>query len=95
LRLTALFLWQMTSGAAIATVTSTLPRVVADARQGAAAAGLLSQVAAAITFATPFIWTPIRDSGRWPLFIAVVALAAGLAAILFPRAPKSRDGAPG
>jgi hypothetical protein len=90
LRLVALFLWQVCSGAAIAVVTSTLPRVVADARQGAAAAGLLSQVAAAITFATPFIWTPIRDSGRWPLFIVVVAVAAALAAVLFPRPAPPR-----
>jgi len=88
LRVGALMFWQLASGAAIAVVTSTLPRVVKDATQGAAAAGLLSQVAAAVTFATPFVWTPIRDSGQWLLFVLVVALAALLATLLFPRAPR-------
>jgi MFS family permease len=85
-RLLALVAWMMLSGAAIAIVTSALPRVVRDASQGAAAAGLLSQLAALTTFATPQIWLPILASGRWPLFIVVVAIAALAALMLFPRA---------
>lgn len=85
LRLTALALWQLTSGAAIAVVTSGLPRVVANPAQGAAAAGLLSQIAALTTFVTPLIWRPILGSGQWLLFIAVVAIAATVALLLFPR----------
>ncbi|MEO8306713.1 MAG: MFS transporter [Pseudomonadota bacterium] len=85
-RLIALVAWMMLSGAAIAIVTSALPRVVRDATQGAAAAGLLSQLAALTTFATPQIWLPILDSGRWPLFIVVVAIGATAAVLLFPRA---------
>jgi len=85
LRLAALGLWQLTAGAAIAVVTSGLPRVVANPAQGAAAAGLLSQIAALTTFITPLIWRPILGSGRWPLFIVVVAIAAILAMLLFPR----------
>ena len=75
-RIAALVAWMMLSGASIAVVTSALPRVVRDATQGAAAAGLLSQLAALTTFVTPQIWLPILDSGRWPLFIAVVAFGA-------------------
>jgi MFS family permease len=85
-RLIALVAWMMLSGAAIAIVTSALPRVVRDATQGAAAAGLLSQLAALTTFATPQIWLPILNSGRWPLFIVVVAIGAIAGLLLFPRA---------
>jgi predicted MFS family arabinose efflux permease len=85
-RMTALVAWMMLSGASIAVVTSALPRVVRDATQGAAAAGLLSQLAALTTFATPHIWLPILNSGHWPLFIAVVAMGAVAGLLLFPRA---------
>jgi MFS family permease len=88
-RLIALVAWMMLSGAAIAIVTSALPRVVRDATQGAAAAGLLSQLAALTTFATPQIWLPILNSGRWPLFIVVVAIGAIAGLLLFPRVATS------
>jgi MFS family permease len=95
LRLVALALWQCVSGAAIAVVTSSLPRVVANPAQGAAAAGLLSQIAALTTFVTPLIWRPILGSSHWTLFIVVVATAAALAMLLFPRAPGVDAGAAG
>jgi predicted MFS family arabinose efflux permease len=85
-RLVSLVAWMVLSGAAIAIVTSALPRVVRDASQGAAAAGLLSQLAALTTFVTPQVWLPILASGRWPLFIGVVAIGAATAWLLFPRA---------
>jgi MFS family permease len=88
LRLLALAAWQFEAGAAIAVVVAGLPRVVADARQGAAAAGLLSQVAALITFITPLIWSPILASGQWMLFVMVIAIAALLALLLFPRTAR-------
>lgn len=84
--LVALVAWMVLSGASVAVVTAALPRVVRDATQGAAAAGLLSQLAALTTFATPLIWLPILSSGRWPLFIAVVAIGAAAGMLLFPRA---------
>ncbi len=94
-RLMALVAWMMLSGAAIAIVTSALPRVVRDATQGAAAAGLLSQLAALTTFATPQIWLPILNSGNWPLFIVVVAIGAIAGLLLFPaRAPHPQSGPP-
>ena len=49
-RLVALVAWMMLSGAAIAIVTSALPRVVRDATQGAAAAGLLEPACGADDF---------------------------------------------
>jgi hypothetical protein len=84
-RLVATVAWMMMQGAAIGVVSAALPRVVADPRQGAAAAGLLSQLSALVTFITPLLWRPILAGGRWPLFIAVVALAASAAWLLFPR----------
>ena len=95
LRVAALLLWQLSAGAAIAVVTSGLPRVVADPAQGAAAAGLLSQIAALVTFVTPLIWGPILASAWWPGFMIVVLLAAFGAALLFPRAPPGSAGTSG
>jgi MFS family permease len=85
LRIGAMVIWLMTQGASIAVVTSALPRVVADPMQGAAAAGLLSQLAALTTFVTPLIWQPILHAGSWVLFLAVVAVSAAAAWLLFPR----------
>jgi MFS family permease len=85
LRIAAMVVWLMAQGAAIAVVTSGLARVVANPMQGAAAAGLLSQVAALTTFVTPLIWRPILHGGNWMLFVAVVAVSAGTALLLFPR----------
>ncbi len=85
LRIMAILGWMMVQGAAIAVVSAALPRVVASPTQGAAAAGLLSQFAALISFATPLIWQPILHSGQWPGFIVVVAVASAAAWVLFPR----------
>jgi MFS family permease len=85
LRIGAMVIWLMTQGASIAVVTSALPRVVADPMQGAAAAGLLSQLAALTTFVTPLIWQPILHARSWVLFLAVVAVSAAAAWLLFPR----------
>lgn len=90
LRYGAMLLWLMTQGAAIAVVMSALPRVVVDPAQGAAAAGLLSQLAALVTFVTPLVWQPILHSGRWPWFVVVVAASAATAWWLFPRRTVSR-----
>ena len=82
--LAALGLWLVSSGASTAVVTSSLPRVVADPSQGAAAAGLLSQVAALTTFITPQIWLPVMATGQWGWFIVIVALSWAAALALFP-----------
>lgn len=89
-RQAALVVWMLLQGALIAVVTSALPRVVADPRQGAAAAGLLSQLAALVTFATPLLWQPllqsaIADAASWTGFVVVVAVAAAASWLVFPR----------
>lgn len=85
LRMVVTALWMMVQGAAIAVVTSALPRVVHHPAQGAAAAGLLSQCAAITTFVTPLVWRPILAGGRWHWFLVVVVLSAAGALALFPR----------
>lgn len=89
-RIVAMAAWMLCQGAGIAVVMAALPRVVANPLQGAAAAGLLSQLAALITFVTPLVWQPILHSGAWPGFIIVVGVAASAALLLFPR--RARDG---
>lgn len=91
-RAVATILWALVQGATIAVVMATLPRVVANPMQGAGAAGLLSQLAALITFIAPMFWQPILQRGSWTGFIIVVAGAATAAWLLFPRrgsAPSS------
>lgn len=85
LRIGAMVIWLMTQGAAIAVVTAALPRVVMNPVQGAAAAGLLSQIAAITSFVTPLIWRPILAGGNWLLFVVVVAASAAASLALFPR----------
>lgn len=84
-RIGAMAVWMLVQGAAIAVIMAALPRVVANPLQGAGAAGLLSQIAALITFVTPLVWQPILQARAWPAFIAVVAVAALAAWLLFPR----------
>lgn len=85
LRIGAMVAWLLAQGGAIAVVTFAMPRVVANPLQGAAAAGLLSQVAAITTFITPLIWRPILAAGHWLQFLVVVAASATAALLLFPR----------
>ncbi len=84
-RIAVMAAWMLCQGAAIAVVMAALPRVVANPMQGAAAAGLLSQLAALVTFATPLLWQPILQARAWPWFLVVVATAAAAAWLLFPR----------
>jgi hypothetical protein len=85
LRLLAMFAWMLVQGAAIAAVTAALPHVVANPMQGAAAAGLLSQLAALVTFVTPLLWQPFLHRGQWPGFVGLVFVASLAACLLFPR----------
>ncbi len=76
-RIGAMAAWMLVQGAAIAVIMAALPRVVANPMQGAGAAGLLSQIAALVTFVTPLVWQPILQARFWPGFIAVVAAGGG------------------
>jgi predicted MFS family arabinose efflux permease len=82
----ALLVWLLTSGAATAVVSSSLPRVISHPAQGAAAAGLLSQVAALTTFVTPQLWVHVLGSGEraWQGFLVIIALGWAAALLLLP-----------
>ena len=80
----SLGVWLLSSGAATAVVTSSLPRVLSNPAQGASAAGLLSQVAALTTFVTPQVWLPLLVAGYWPGFLAIVVIAWAAALALLP-----------
>jgi hypothetical protein len=84
-RLPAIAAWMLLQGAMIAAVMAALPRVVADPRQGAAAAGLMSQLAALVAFVTPLIWQPVLQRELWLGFVGVTTIAAATAWLLFPR----------
>lgn len=73
----ALCLWLLCVGGAMAVVLTTLPEVVRHPAQGAAAAGLLSQIAAIVTFITPPIWLPMQARGpaSWWVFCMLVLLS--------------------
>jgi hypothetical protein len=72
-RAVAVCLWFIVSGAAIATLMTTLPLVAEPARRGAAAA-LLNQSAATATFVNPPIWLPLAAAGAgWLSFAGLVA----------------------
>jgi hypothetical protein len=83
-RIAAILVWMLVQGAGIAVVMSALPRVAGNPAQGAAAAGLLSQLAALVTFVTPLLWQPLLQARAWPGFVAVVMVAATAAWWLFP-----------
>ena len=82
--LAGLAVWLLSSGAATAVVTSSLPRVLKDPSQGASAAGLLSQVAALSTFVTPILWLPLAATGRWQMVILIVVCCWAAAIALLP-----------
>jgi predicted MFS family arabinose efflux permease len=78
--------WLLASGAATAVVTSSLPRVIQNPAQGAAAAGLLSQIAALTTFVTPQLWIYVMGSGdsAWAGFLAIIGACWIAALLLLP-----------
>jgi len=88
--LVALVIWLLSSGAATAVVTSSLPRVIQSPTQGAAAAGLLSQIAALTTFVTPQLWIYVRGTGpgAWTGFLAIIAACWIIALWLLPLKEK-------
>jgi predicted MFS family arabinose efflux permease len=88
--LATLTAWLVTSGAATAVVTASLPRVVASPLQAAGAAGLLSQMAALATFVTPPLWLPMLARGQSGAFVLIVATAWIAALALLPRTASSR-----
>jgi MFS family permease len=87
--LLALGLWLLGSGASTAAITSSLPLVLTDPSRGAAAAGLLSQIAALSTFFTPQLWLGLAAHDAWQGFIAIIVVCWLLTLWAFPIRPKS------
>ena len=90
--LAALLLWQVCTGAAMAISASLLPRVVTPAHR-AAAAGLLAQTGAILTFVTPPAWVPAVATGQWIVPALIIVGGWVLAAVLLPQ-PVSAPAAP-
>jgi len=90
--LATLLLWQVCTGAAMAICASLLPRVVTPAHR-AAAAGLLSQTGAILTFITPPVWVP-AVAGQWIVPALIIVAGWILAAVLLPRPASTPAAAP-
>jgi hypothetical protein len=86
--------WLLTSGAAVALVSATLPQVVASPLLAAGAAGLLSQMAALATFVTPPLWLPMLARGEAGAFVMIVAAAWVAALLLLPRTKVAAPSTP-
>ena len=86
--LLALGVWLLCSGASTAAVTSSLPLVLPDPSRGAAAAGLLSQIAALSTFFTPQLWLGLAAHDAWQGFIAIIVACWLLTLWAFPIRPS-------
>jgi predicted MFS family arabinose efflux permease len=81
--MTALCLWLLVNGAASAFVLAVLPAVLASPAEGAAAAGLFSQVSSVVTLVTPPLWLGL-NAGGWPAFVGGICAAWGLSFLLLP-----------
>jgi hypothetical protein len=88
----ALVAWSLCTGAAMAVMAAQLPHVAAPEHR-AAAAGLLGQTGALLTFVTPPVWLFALATGRWnaPALIVVAGWFAG--ALLLPARGAARAAA--
>jgi hypothetical protein len=90
--------WLLCSGVSMAVLLTVLPEVVSHPSQGAAAAGLLSQVSAVTTFVTAPLWLPAEAAGLWWLLCGFMLAGAVAAWRLMPgaaRRPAASRVAPG
>lgn len=79
-----LCVWLVASGAGASVVLAALPTVVASAEKGAAAAGLLSQIAATTSIITPVIFLMIEARGQWGFLIGLVVLGWMASVLIIP-----------
>lgn len=79
-----LCVWLVSSGAGASAVLAALPTVVASPERGAAAAGLLSQIAAATSIITPIIFLMIEARGQWGLLAGLVVLGWMASVLVIP-----------
>ena len=79
----ALVAWSLCTGAAMAVLAAQLPHVVEPGYR-AAAAGLLSQTGALLTFVTPSVWLSALSTGRWSALAVIVVAGWFATALLLP-----------
>jgi len=89
LTLSALILWLICTGAAMAVLASLLPRV-AGPEHRAATAGLLSQTGALTTFVTSPLWLAVLALNQWPALFLIILIGWGVSVMLLPVQARSR-----
>ncbi len=83
LTLSALVIWLICTGAAMAVLASLLPKV-AGPEHRASTAGLLSQTGALTTFITAPLWLAVLGLDQWPALFLIILAGWGLSAVLLP-----------
>lgn len=86
--LTALLLWLICTGAAMAVLASLLPRV-AGPEHRASTAGLLSQTGALTTFVTSPLWLAALALNQWLALFMIILTGWGLSTLLLPVQARS------
>ena len=67
-----LFIWLLTTGAAVAVLMSLLPQVTRDPGRGGAAMGLVGQVMAITNLMTPPLYLSLLAKGNWLYFVGLI-----------------------
>jgi MFS family permease len=81
--LSALIIWLICTGAAMAVLASLLPKV-AGPEHRASTAGLLSQTGALTTFITSPLWLAVLALNQWPALFLIILAGWGISAALLP-----------
>jgi MFS family permease len=88
LTLSALLVWLVCTGAAMAVLASLLPRV-AGPEHRASTAGLLSQTGALTTFVTSPLWLAVLALEQWLALFLIILAGWGISTVLLPVQARS------
>ena len=83
LTLSALVIWLVCTGAAMAVLASLLPQV-AGPEHRASTAGLLSQTGALTTFVTSPLWLAVLELHQWLALFMIILAGWGISMVLLP-----------
>jgi MFS family permease len=86
--LSALVLWLICTGAAMAVLASLLPKV-AGPEHRASTAGLLSQTGALTTFVTSPLWLAVLALNQWLALFMIILVGWGISTLLLPAQARS------
>jgi predicted MFS family arabinose efflux permease len=86
--LSALVIWLVCTGAAMAVLASLLPKV-AGPEHRASTAGLLSQTGALMTFVTSPLWLAVLALDQWLALFAIILAGWGISTLLLPTQARS------